>query len=219
MSQTLTIENFDDATLLIVDDDDALRVRLGRAMASRGFRPVLAGGVEDAKRVAAETSPAFAVVDLRLSDGSGIDVVNAIHDAREDARVIMFSGYGNIPSAVAAVKAGAVDYLPKPVDADDIEKALLAADGELAAPPENKMPPDVIRLQHIMRVYKDNAGNVSESARRLGMHRRTLQRILAKQGEEFEAVLNGAPADAAGSSEERGDATSFGDAANDDAGI
>ena len=171
----------EDASLLIVDDDEAFRTRLARAMEKRGFETAMAAGVKEAIRLAKETPPAFAVVDLRLEDGDGIEVVNAIHDIREDCRVVMLTGYGNIATAVAAVKAGAIDYLSKPADADDVEKALLARGGERPEPPENPMSADRVRWEHIQRVYELCDHNVSETARRLGMHRRTLQRILAKR--------------------------------------
>jgi two-component system response regulator RegA len=171
----------EDATLLIVDDDEAFRTRLARAMEKRGFETQMASGVKEALRLAKDAPPAFAVVDLRLEDGDGIEVVNAIHDLREDCRVIMLTGYGNIATAVAAVKAGAIDYLSKPADADDVEKALLARGGVKPEPPENPMSADRVRWEHIQRVYELCDHNVSETARRLGMHRRTLQRILAKR--------------------------------------
>ncbi|MCA8888064.1 MAG: ActR/PrrA/RegA family redox response regulator transcription factor [Parvularculaceae bacterium] len=171
----------EDASLLIVDDDEPFRIRLGRAMEKRGFTPMLAAGVKDALGLARERPPAFAVVDLRLEDGDGLEVVNGVHDLREDCRVVMLTGYGNIATAVAAVKAGAVDYLSKPADADDVEKALLARGGERPEPPENPMSADRVRWEHIQRVYELCDHNVSETARRLGMHRRTLQRILAKR--------------------------------------
>jgi len=170
-----------DATLLIVDDDEPLRNRLGRAMEKRGFQPIMAAGVSDAVSILNDIKPAFAVVDLRLEDGDGLEVVNHIHERREDCRVVMLTGYGNIATAVAAVKAGAIDYLSKPADADDVEKALLAKPGERPAPPENPMSADRVRWEHIQRVYELCDHNVSETARRLGMHRRTLQRILAKR--------------------------------------
>ncbi len=171
----------EDTTLLIVDDDEPFRTRLGRAMEKRGFQPILAAGVSDARKIVKELAPAFAVVDLRLEDGDGLQVVNQINDKREDCRVVMLTGYGNIATAVAAVKAGAIDYLSKPADADDVEKALLAKPGERPAPPENPMSADRVRWEHIQRVYELCDHNVSETARRLGMHRRTLQRILAKR--------------------------------------
>ena len=171
----------DDASLLIVDDDEPFRNRLGRAMEKRGFKPDLAGGVAEAIDMANANPPAFAVVDLRLDDGDGLKVVNAIHEKREDCRVVVLTGYGNIATAVAAVKAGAIDYLSKPADADDVEKALLAPEGQRPEPPENPMSADRVRWEHIQRVYELCDHNVSETARRLGMHRRTLQRILAKR--------------------------------------
>lgn len=171
----------DDPVLLIVDDDEAFRVRLGRAMEKRGFRLFLAGGVKEAIRRARENPPDYAVVDLRLEDGDGLEVVNAIHELKENCRVVMLTGYGNIATAVAAVKAGAIDYLSKPADADDVEKALRAGPGERPDPPENPMSADRVRWEHIQRVYELCDHNVSETARRLGMHRRTLQRILAKR--------------------------------------
>jgi two-component system response regulator RegA len=171
----------DGASLLVVDDDEAFRLRLGRAMEKRGFRVSLAASVKQAIAIAKQDPPDYAVVDLRLEDGDGLDVVNAIHEIRDDCRVVMLTGYGNIATAVAAVKAGAVDYLSKPADADDVVKALLAKGGERPDPPENPMSADRVRWEHIQRVYELCDHNVSETARRLGMHRRTLQRILAKR--------------------------------------
>jgi len=171
----------EDATLLIVDDDEPFRNRLGRALEKRGFQPILAAGVADAHKIVKEISPAFAVIDLRLEDGDGLQVVQQIHEKQAGCRVIMLTGYGNIATAVAAVKAGAIDYLSKPADADDVEKALLAKPGERPPPPENPMSADRVRWEHIQRVFELCNHNVSETARRLGMHRRTLQRILAKR--------------------------------------
>ncbi|GGY46611.1 ActR/PrrA/RegA family redox response regulator transcription factor [Parvularcula lutaonensis] len=171
----------DDASCLIVDDDQPFRTRLGRAMEKRGFKPVLAEGVNEAKALIRQNPPSFAVVDLRLDDGDGIDVVNFLHEQRADSRAVILTGYGNITTAVAAVKAGAIDYLAKPADADDVQKALLAREGEFPEPPENPMSADRVRWEHIQRVYELCGHNVSETARRLGMHRRTLQRILAKR--------------------------------------
>lgn len=170
-----------DRPLLIVDDDEPFRTRLGRAMERRGFTVQLAESKEEAIRLAKATPPSFAVVDLRLGDGSGLDVVEVIHDQVPDARVVMLTGYGNIATAVAAVKAGAIDYLAKPADADDIEKALLASPDARPEPPDNPMSADRVKWEHIQRVFELCNHNVSETARRLNMHRRTLQRILAKR--------------------------------------
>jgi len=167
-------------TLLIVDDDQPLCQRLARAMERRGFVVVTAESVASGVAAAQANPPAFAVVDLRLGDGSGIAVVEALREARPSARVVMLTGYGNIATAVAAVKAGAIDYLPKPADADAVERALLAGDTGLPPPPEDPMSADRVRWEHIQRVFEQCDRNVSETARRLKMHRRTLQRILGK---------------------------------------
>jgi two-component system response regulator RegA len=174
------ISDLPDKSLMVLDDDGPLRTRLGRALESRGFATTLVASVAEALSALKSAAPAFAVVDMRLEDGNGLGVVEAIHAARPDARVIMLTGYGNIASAVAAVKAGAVDYLPKPADADDVVRALLAQE-DGPAPPDNPMSADRVRWEHIQRVYELCGHNVSETARRLNMHRRTLQRILAKR--------------------------------------
>ncbi|MBN8528653.1 MAG: ActR/PrrA/RegA family redox response regulator transcription factor [Caulobacterales bacterium] len=169
-----------DTSLLLLDDDQALRTRMGRALESRGFTVLLASSVAEAMQILKDQAPAFGVFDMRLEDGNGLKVVEALRDRREDARIVMLTGYGAIATAVAAVKAGAVDYLSKPADADDVVKALLAV-GDAPEPPENPMSADRVRWEHIQRVYELCDHNVSETARRLGMHRRTLQRILAKR--------------------------------------
>lgn len=170
-----------DHSLLVLDDDAAFRTRLGRALTARGFVVSAVGTVAEAMDISRLNPPAFAVLDMRLEDGNGIDVVNDLHRRRPDCRVIMLTGYGNIATAVAAVKAGAVDYLAKPADADDIVKALLALPGSAPEPPANPMSADRVRWEHIQRVFELCNHNVSETARRLNMHRRTLQRILAKR--------------------------------------
>ena len=174
------IAALDDRSLLLLDDDQALRTRLGRALETRGFEVRVASSVSEANTLLREALPAFAVLDMRLEDGNGLKVVEQIRERREDARIVMLTGYGAIATAVAAVKAGAVDYLSKPADADDVVKALMAT-GDAPEPPENPMSADRVRWEHIQRVYELCDHNVSETARRLGMHRRTLQRILAKR--------------------------------------
>ena len=175
------IGDFADKSLLIVDDDNALRDRLARAMEKKGFHVVQADSVKLGINQAKKAPPAFAVVDLRLGDGNGLDVVKEIHKLKKDSRVIMLTGYGNIPTAVAAVKAGAIDYIPKPADADDVENALLALPESKAVPPKDPMSADRVKWEHIHRVFELCNRNVSETARRLKMHRRTLQRILSKR--------------------------------------
>jgi two-component system, response regulator RegA len=167
-------------TLLIVDDDAPLCQRLARAMERRGFVVETADSVSSGVAAASTRPAAFAVVDLRLGDGSGLAVVEALRQARPAARIVMLTGYGNIATAVAAVKAGAVDYLPKPADADAVERALLSTGQALPPPPDDPMSADRVRWEHIQRVFEQCDRNVSETARRLKMHRRTLQRILGK---------------------------------------
>ena len=180
-SPKLNINDFTDKSLLIVDDDDPFRNRLGRAMESKGFKVSLAKGVEEALISVRKTTPGFAVVDLRLLDGNGLDVVEEIHKQKPESRIVMLTGYGNLPTAVSAVKAGALDYLAKPADAEDVEAALLAEPNSKAQPPENPMSADRVKWEHIQRVFELCNRNVSETARRLKMHRRTLQRILSKR--------------------------------------
>ena len=175
------LSNFDDKSLVIVDDDNPFRDRLARAMEKKGFQVFQAEGVKQGIQTVKEKKPGFAVVDLRLADGNGIEVVKQIQSLNSNSRIIMLTGYGNIPTAVAAIKEGAIDYLAKPADADDVEKALLADPEKKAEPPENPMSADRVKWEHIHRVFELCNRNVSETARRLKMHRRTLQRILSKR--------------------------------------
>ncbi|ETR77525.1 chemotaxis protein CheY [Afipia sp. P52-10] len=170
-----------DRSLLIVEDDKAFLERLARAMEARGFIVRTSDSVADGLTQIQRSAPAFAVIDLRLGDGNGLDVVQALKAQRPDARTIVLTGYGNIATAVTAVKLGAVDYLAKPADADDIVNALLATGSAKIEPPQNPMSADRVRWEHIQRIYEMCNRNVSETARRLNMHRRTLQRILAKR--------------------------------------
>ena len=170
-----------DASLMILDDDGPFRTRLGRALAHRGFTVETVETVLEAKTKIRDNPPAFAVLDMRLEDGNGLDVIDLLHERRPDSRMVMLTGYGNLATAVSAVKRGAVDYLAKPADADDVCKALLAQPHTAPEPPENPMSADRVRWEHIQRVYELCGKNVSETARRLNMHRRTLQRILAKR--------------------------------------
>ena len=175
------IVEFDDKSLLIVDDDNPFRERLSRAMEKKGFIVTQAEGVKKGIESVKLKKPAFAVIDLRLADGNGLEVVKEIQNLNTNSRIIMLTGYGNISTAVAAIKHGAIDYLAKPADADDIEKALLADPNKKAQPPENPMSADRVKWEHIHRVFELCNRNVSETARRLKMHRRTLQRILSKR--------------------------------------
>jgi len=170
-----------DRSVLIVEDDRSFLQRLAKALEQRGFTVSVAESVADGLLQVEKTAPAFAVVDMRLDDGNGLDVISALKRRRPEARGIILTGYGNIATAVNAVKLGAVDYLAKPVDADDVVAALLAQDNRTIEPPENPMSADRVRWEHIQRIYELCGRNVSETARRLNMHRRTLQRILAKR--------------------------------------
>jgi len=171
----------DDLSLLIVDDDKPFLMRLTRAMEARGFSVTAAESVAEGLDALTRTAPAFAVIDLRLADGNGLDVISELKERRPDARGIILTGYGNIATAVTAVKLGAFDYLAKPADADEIYNALMATQHDKAELPENPMSADRVRWEHIQRIYELCGRNVSETARRLNMHRRTLQRILAKR--------------------------------------
>lgn len=181
MAEEIDAEIGADRSLLLVDDDEAFVKRLAKAMEKRGFLPETASSVAAGRAIATARPPAYAVIDLRLEDGNGLEVVETLRARRPDARIVVLTGYGAIATAVAAVKVGATDYLSKPADANDITNALLARPGEMPAPPENPMSADRVRWEHIQRVYEMCDRNVSETARRLSMHRRTLQRILAKR--------------------------------------
>lgn len=177
----MTVDIGPDATLLLVDDDGPFLRRIARAMESRGFDVETAESVAEGLAKVQIRPPKYAVVDMRLDDGNGLDVLEAIRNKREDTKMVVLTGYGNIATAVTAVKLGAVDYLAKPADADDVVAALTRGPDEKAGPPDNPMSADRVRWEHIQRVYEMCDRNVSETARRLNMHRRTLQRILAKR--------------------------------------
>lgn len=170
-----------DRSLLIVDDDELFLRRLTIAMERRGFAVTAVGTVAAGIASVQANPPAFGVVDLRLADGNGLDVVEKLHELRPDSRIVVLTGYGAIATAVAAVKIGAWDYLAKPADANDLANVLLTKSESRPEPAENPMTADRVRWEHIQRVYELCDRNVSETARRLNMHRRTLQRILAKR--------------------------------------
>ena len=181
MDDTGVLDLGPDPSLLLVDDDEPFLKRLARAMEKRGFAVETADSVAGGRAQAQRGAPAYAVIDLRLGDGNGLDVVETIRAKREDARIVVLTGYGAIATAVAAVKIGATDYLSKPADANQITAALLSDGEDLPPPPENPMSADRVRWEHIQRIYEQCDRNVSETARRLSMHRRTLQRILSKR--------------------------------------
>jgi two-component system response regulator RegA len=167
--------------LLLVDDDAPLRRSMARALERRGFQVLAADGLPVARDLAHAHRPEFAVLDMRLAEGSGLELLQLLRELRPEVRIVIVTGYGNIATAVAAIKAGAVDYLAKPVDADDVANALLKSDQGLPPPRDNPMSADRVRWEHIQRVFEQCHRNVSETARRLNMHRRTLQRILNKR--------------------------------------
>lgn len=167
-------------TLLIVENDEPLRRCLAHAMEARGFRVTTAKSVAEGLAEVELSAPRFAVVDLRLDDGCGLDVIEALKRQRPDALAVVQTGYGNIATAVSAVKIGAIDYLTKPADADDIVAVLLTPEGCRSEPPKHPMTADRVHWEHIQNIYQVCGRNVSEAARRLAMHRRTLQRVLAK---------------------------------------
>jgi two-component system, response regulator RegA len=181
MSQDFVDDLGPDPSLLLVDDDEPFLRRLAKAMEKRGFVPEIASSVAAGRAIAMDHPPAYAVVDLRLGDGNGLDVVEALHARRPNCRVVILTGYGAIATAVAAVKIGAIDYLSKPADANDITNALLSRGEVHPELPDHLMSADRVRWEHIQRVYEMCDRNVSETARKLTMHRRTLQRILAKR--------------------------------------
>jgi two-component system, response regulator RegA len=181
MAEDVGAELGPDRTLLLVDDDESFVKRLAKAMEKRGFLPETAETVAMGRAIAQARPPAYAVVDLRLEDGNGLDVVETLRERRADCRIVVLTGYGAIATAVAAVKIGAIDYLSKPADANEVTNALLSRADALPPPPDNPMSADRVRWEHIQRVYEMCERNVSETARRLSMHRRTLQRILAKR--------------------------------------
>ncbi|MCA3642964.1 MAG: ActR/PrrA/RegA family redox response regulator transcription factor [Methylobacterium sp.] len=168
-------------SLLILDDDRPFLARLAKAMEMRGYRVTTAASVDEGLIAISSFAPDYAIIDVRLGDGNGLDVVSEIKRRHPETRSLVLTGYGNIASAVAAIKRGAFDYLAKPADADEIDAALHGGMGEKPVLPEQLMSADRVRWEHIQRIYELCGRNVSETARRLNMHRRTLQRILAKR--------------------------------------
>ena len=181
MAEIAAQDLMEDKSLLLVDDDAPFVTRLAKAMEKRGFIVQAATSVAEGMALARAHPPSYAVVDLRLEDGNGLDVVEALRELRGDCKIIVLTGYGAIATAVAAVKIGAIDYLAKPADADEVARALLSSGESIPVPPGNPMSADRVRWEHIQRIYEMCDRNVSETARRLNMHRRTLQRILAKR--------------------------------------
>lgn len=166
--------------LLIVDDDLPFKDRLSKSMEKKGFVVESYSNSKSSLQRIKEKNFDFAIVDMRLEDGSGLELIKLIKSLNPNTRSLLLTGYGNIATAVAAIKSGAIDYLPKPAEIDQIHEALISSKDVLPPPPENPMTADRIRWEHIQRVFIQCKRNVSETARRLRMHRRTLQRILNK---------------------------------------
>jgi two-component system, response regulator RegA len=179
MTQDMLV--LEDPSLLLVDDDTAFRTRLALTLERRGFKVSAVASLAEARMSLAQTASAFAVVDMKLGDGSGLDLVPDLRAKRPDMRVIILTGFGNLATAVAAIKTGAVDYLAKPAEPEDIIRALVGGEEAKNIPAPEPMSADRVRWEHIQRVYELCERNVSETARKLKMHRRTLQRILAKR--------------------------------------
>lgn len=168
-------------TLLLVDDEKSFVQRLGRAMTSRGFQVTMVQSVAEGMQHIKSETPDYCVLDMKLNDGNGFTIAEALKEMGAATKVVMLTGFGNIASAVTAIKLGAVDYIAKPADADDVYEALLGKTSETNQAPDYPMSADRVRWEHITRVYELSNRNVSETARRLKMHRRTLQRILSKR--------------------------------------
>jgi two-component system, response regulator RegA len=170
-------------TMLVVDDDARLREQLARALRGRGFEVGEAGDFDEALRVARTLEPEYAVVDLRMPGPSGLALIRALRELDPETRIVVLTGYGSIATTIDAMRLGAVFYLQKPADADDVLVAFSRADAPpLASLASDVEPPSLERVkwEHISRVLSDCAGNVSEAARKLGLHRRSLQRMLGK---------------------------------------
>ena len=166
--------------LIIIDDDLPFRERLSRSMEKKGFKVESFGNSKTSVERIKQKNFDYAIVDMRLEDGSGLELIQFIKKNNPKTKSLLLTGYGNIATAVAAIKSGAIDYLPKPAETEQIYQALTSSKDLLPPPPENPMTADRVRWEHIQRVFFQCNRNVSETARRLRMHRRTLQRILNK---------------------------------------
>jgi two-component system response regulator RegA len=172
----------DSPTLLLVDDDKTFAGVLAEAFEARGYAVRVAHDVPHGLALASAESPEYAVVDLKMPGPSGLELVKKLKEFDENTRVVMLTGYASVATAVEAIKLGAVHYLAKPADADEILAAFAREEGDTTVP-VGARPISVARLEweHIQRVLTECKGNISETARRLGMHRRTLQRKLGKR--------------------------------------
>jgi two-component system response regulator RegA len=169
-----------DRSLLLTEDDKAFREHLAQALEARGFTIIACENLTQGLAHLGDDPPAFAVIDLNLGDGNGLRIVELLKRKRPEARSVVLTGYGDINIAVTAIKAGATNFLLKPADADDVVSALLATSEPLELPANIKSA-DRVWWEHIQRIYEMSGRNISEAARRLKLHRRSLQRILGKK--------------------------------------
>ena len=177
-----TQENEEKPHLLLVDDDSTFTRIMARAMVRRGLRVSVAGNAEQGFKVASADLPDYAVLDLKMEGESGLVLLSRLLELSPSMRVLILTGYSSIATAVEAIKRGACNYLCKPADADDVLAALLSDHADLCAlVPDNPMSGDRLQWEHIQRVLAEHDGNISATARALGMHRRTLQRKLQKR--------------------------------------
>jgi two-component system response regulator RegA len=173
----------DAATILVLDDDSTFVEVLGRALRKRGYQVLQAQDIDTAVGLARRNPPDYAVVDLKIARESGLDCIEPLLSINPALRILILTGYSSIATAVTAIKSGAFDYACKPLDADEIlqKLALAARDSPARAAPQQPLSVDRLAWEHIQRVLADHDGNISATARSLGMHRRTLQRKLQKR--------------------------------------
>lgn len=177
-----TTNDQDKPTLLLVDDDEAFRRVLARAMERRGYAVSTAADVSEALAAAQQHPPEYAVVDLKMPGESGLVLIERLMELDPNTRIVMLTGYASIATAIEAIKLGATHYLAKPVDADEVVAALNKVDGDSSLfVSDSPLSVDRLEWEHIHRVLAENDGNISATARALKMHRRTLQRKLNKK--------------------------------------
>ena len=182
MTEENLFEGEEQPHLLLVDDDETFNRVMARAMSRRGLRVSIANSADEGLALAKDDLPDYAVLDLKMEGDSGLVLLPKLLELDAEMKVLILTGYSSITTAVEAIKRGACNYLCKPADADDVLAALLSDHGDLATlVPENPMSVDRLQWEHIQRILADHDGNISATARALGMHRRTLQRKLQKR--------------------------------------
>ena len=182
MTEEKLFEGEEQPHLLLVDDDETFTRVMARAMSRRGLRVSIANSADEGMALAKDDLPDYAVLDLKMEGDSGLVLLPKLLELDAEMKVLILTGYSSITTAVEAIKRGACNYLCKPADADDVLAALLSDHADLATlVPENPMSVDRLQWEHIQRILADHDGNISATARALGMHRRTLQRKLQKR--------------------------------------